>query len=93
MISHHRTESLVPVVSLPVAKSLSEDLVQLQEHLEDKEPCYILARLDDLPSEWLAISYVPDYAGVRDKVGVFIYASLLDAPDQPRHCMLQRVIL
>lgn len=65
-------ESLVSVASLPVAGSLNEDLVQLQEYLEDKEPCYILARLDDPPSEWLAISYVPDFANVRDKT---LYAS------------------
>ncbi|KAG1748929.1 actin depolymerizing protein [Suillus paluster] len=67
-----RDESLVSIASLPVAKSLSEDLVQLQEYLEDKEPCYILARLDDPPSEWLMISYVPDFANVRDKM---LYAS------------------
>lgn len=69
MISYHQTESLVSVASLSVADSLNEDLVQLQEHLEDNVPCYILARLDDPPSEWLAISYVPDFANVRDKVG------------------------
>jgi twinfilin-like protein len=65
-------ETLVSVASLPVVKSLHEDLVQLQEYLEDKEPCYVLARLDDPPSEWLAISYVPDYANVRNKT---LYAS------------------
>lgn len=67
-----RDESLVSVASLPVTESLGEDLVQLQEYLEDKEPCYILARLDDPPSEWLAISYVPDFSNVRDKM---LYAS------------------
>ncbi|KAG2120031.1 actin depolymerizing protein [Suillus clintonianus] len=65
-------ESLVSVTSLSVTESLNEDLVQLQDHLEEKEPCYILARLDDPPSEWLAISYVPDFANVRDKT---LYAS------------------
>ncbi|KAG1868790.1 actin depolymerizing protein [Suillus tomentosus] len=65
-------ESLVPVDSLPVTDSFNEDLVQLQEYLEDREPCYILARLDDPPSEWLAISYVPNPANVRDKT---LYAS------------------
>ena len=72
MISYHPTESLVPATSIPIAESLSEDLVHLQEQLEDTEPCYILARLDDPPSEWLAISYVPDSAKVRDKVGIFL---------------------
>ncbi|KAG2157606.1 actin depolymerizing protein [Suillus bovinus] len=65
-------ESLVSVASLPVADSFNEDLVQLQEYLEDKEPCYILARLDDPPSEWLAVSYVPNFANIRDKT---LYAS------------------
>lgn len=65
-------ESLVSVASLPIVDSLNEDLIQLQEHLEDNIPCYILARLDDPPSEWLAISYVPDFANVRDKT---LYAS------------------
>ena len=31
-------------------------------------PAYILVRLDDPPTEWLAIYYVPDSAKVRDKV-------------------------
>lgn len=52
--------------------SFNEDLVQLQEYLEDREPCYILARLDDPPSEWLAISYVPNFANVRDKVSIVV---------------------
>jgi twinfilin len=66
------------VASLSVAESLGEDLIQLQEHLEDKEPCYILARLDDPSSEWLAISYVPDSASVRDKVGIIVDVRLLN---------------
>jgi hypothetical protein len=74
VISHHQTESLVSVASLPIVDSLNEDLIQLQEHLEDNIPCYILARLDDPPSEWLAISYVPDFANVRDKVGPVVDA-------------------
>ncbi|KIJ63252.1 hypothetical protein HYDPIDRAFT_113217 [Hydnomerulius pinastri MD-312] len=67
-----QNESLVPVTSIEVSGSLEEDLVQLQDHLEDQEPCYILAQLDNPPSEWLLISYVPDSAKVRDKM---LYAS------------------
>ncbi|KIJ17140.1 hypothetical protein PAXINDRAFT_167919 [Paxillus involutus ATCC 200175] len=67
-----QNESLVPVTSVEVAGSLDDDLALLQDHLEDNVPCYILARLDDPPSEWLAISYVPDAATVRAKM---LYAS------------------
>lgn len=31
-------------------------------------PAYVLTRLDNPPTEWLAINYVPDSAKVRDKV-------------------------
>ncbi|KAL4075398.1 hypothetical protein V8B97DRAFT_1575866 [Scleroderma yunnanense] len=67
-----RNESLVPVVSVDVAGSLEDDLGQLGAHLDDKDPCYILTRLDDPASEWLAIAYVPEIASVRDKM---LYAS------------------
>lgn len=46
----------------------SQDLDMLQDMLDDDIPAYILARLDDAPSQWLAITYVPDAAKVRDKV-------------------------
>lgn len=48
--------------------SLLEDLDRLGDILEDNVPSYVLTRLDDPPTEWLAISYVPDSAKVRDKV-------------------------
>ena len=35
--------------------------------LQDDSPAYVLAKLDP-PSDWIAISYVPDSAKVRDKV-------------------------
>ncbi|EGN96204.1 hypothetical protein SERLA73DRAFT_185832 [Serpula lacrymans var. lacrymans S7.3] len=65
-------ESLAPVAVIDVSGSLEEDLLQLQDLLDDKEPAYVLTRLDDPPSEWLAINYVPDSATVRDKM---LYAS------------------
>ena len=46
--------------------SLEEDLDKLSDILQDDVPAYILAKLDE--SGWLAISYVPDNAKVRDKV-------------------------
>lgn len=62
------TESLVSVTSVSVSGTLDDDLALLQDHLEENVPCYVLARLDNPPSEWLIISYVPDAAQVRQKV-------------------------
>jgi len=71
-----QNESLVPVTSVDASGSLDDDLAILQDHLEEDVPCYILARLDDPPSEWLAISYAPDSAKVRQKM---LYASTRNA--------------
>ncbi|KAI6129077.1 hypothetical protein EV401DRAFT_807599 [Pisolithus croceorrhizus] len=67
-----QNESLVSVASIDVVGSLEEDLASLDSYLSDKDPCYVLTRLDDPSSEWLLISYVPDGAKVRDKM---LYAS------------------
>ncbi|KAH8106779.1 actin depolymerizing protein [Cristinia sonorae] len=66
-----RNESLVLDEAVPVAGLLSEDFGNLSGILEENVPAYILAKLDE-PSSWLAISYVPDTAKVRDKM---LYAS------------------
>lgn len=66
----HLPESLVPDGITPPEGTFEEDLDKLQSILEDEVPAYILARLDEPPSEWLAIYYVPDSAKVRDKVRV-----------------------
>jgi len=65
---------LVHDQSIPVGGTFQEDLEQLQgtEVLQDDIPAYLLIRLDDPPTEWLAIYYVPDSAKVRDKM---LYAS------------------
>lgn len=52
--------------STPANGSLEEDLDKLGDILQDDVPAYILTKLDE--SGWLAISYVPDNAKVRDKV-------------------------
>ncbi|KAL1744562.1 hypothetical protein HDZ31DRAFT_82612 [Schizophyllum fasciatum] len=65
-------ESLVHAASVPVGGQLSDDLPKLQELLGDSEPAYVLAKLDDPSSDWLAIHYVPDSAKVREKM---LYAS------------------
>ncbi|ESK94229.1 protein tyrosine kinase [Moniliophthora roreri MCA 2997] len=69
-----QNESLVHDLSIPISGTLQEDLEKLQDDsvLKDDVPAYILAKLDDPPSEWLAIYYVPDSAKVRDKM---LYAS------------------
>ncbi|KAF8432416.1 actin depolymerizing protein [Boletus edulis BED1] len=71
-----QNESLVPVTSVSVSGTLDDDLALLHDHLEEKVPCYVLARLDNPPSEWLVISYVPDAAQVRQKM---LYASTRNA--------------
>lgn len=61
-------------MSEPVSGSLVHDLNRLQDILEDNVPSYVLVRLDEPPTEWLAVYYVPDSAKVRDKVRVLCNA-------------------
>jgi twinfilin len=61
-------EALVVDATVPPLSTLESDLNRLQSLLDDTVPAYVLARLDDPPSAWLAIHYVPDTASVRDKV-------------------------
>ncbi|KAK2467012.1 hypothetical protein APHAL10511_001270 [Amanita phalloides] len=65
---------LVHDLSIPARAAATDDLLLLQDPLvlHDNTPAYILARLDDPPSLWTAISYVPDNAKIRDKM---LYAS------------------
>jgi hypothetical protein len=60
-----------------VSGPLEEDLSQLQELVKDDTPAYLLVRLDDPPSGWLAITYIPDSSKVRDKVNAKSLAALL----------------
>jgi twinfilin-like protein len=60
-------ESLVHTDSIDGSSTLDEDFELLQTKIQEDAPAYILARLDD-GRGWLAISYVPDSAKVRDKV-------------------------
>jgi twinfilin-like protein len=61
-------EALVEAASWPKALDLMKDFEHISGYVEDNVPAYLLVRLDTVPSEWLAISYVPDTARVRDKV-------------------------
>ncbi|KAF8078071.1 hypothetical protein FPV67DRAFT_1463996 [Lyophyllum atratum] len=65
-------EILVHDLTIPITSSFEEDLGLLQELdiLADNIPAYILAKV--APSDWIAVSYVPDSAKVRDKM---LYAS------------------
>ena len=61
-------EALVTDATIPLSSTLENDLNRLQSLLDDNIPAYVLVRLDDPPSAWLAIHYVPDSAKIRDKV-------------------------
>ncbi|KAG5717977.1 Twinfilin [Termitomyces sp. T112] len=62
---------MVPVLlSFLVSVLTILDLPLLPDVLQDNVPAYILAKVS--PSDWLAISYVPESAKVRDKM---LYAS------------------
>ncbi|KZT42030.1 actin depolymerizing protein [Sistotremastrum suecicum HHB10207 ss-3] len=65
-----KNESLVPDTTISVQGQFEDDLEKLQDILEDSVPAYILARKTS--AEWIAISYIPDTARVRDKM---LYAS------------------
>lgn len=68
-------------LSIPASGStLAGDLEKQKDEnvlqLDDNIPAYILARLDEPASDsWLAISYVPDTAKVRDKVRLILSSS------------------
>ncbi|KAF8576390.1 actin depolymerizing protein [Ramaria rubella] len=66
-----RDELIVLDSTTPAQGDLSSDLNTLQDLLQHDSPAYVLAKLDD-PAQWLAITYVPDSARVRDKM---LYAS------------------
>src|SRR6267142_3118015 len=61
-------EALVTDATVPPSSTLETDLTCLQSLLDDHVPAYVLVRLDDPPSAWLAVHYVPDTANIRDKV-------------------------
>lgn len=61
-------ESLVPVTTVAAKSSFSENLAALQSHIKPNVASYvILSRYDDAP-RFLAITYIPDAAPVRQKM-------------------------
>ncbi|KAK0225231.1 actin depolymerizing protein [Armillaria nabsnona] len=63
-------ELLVHDLSVPVQGTLAEDLAKLQdpEIISDDVPAYILVRLDEPPTQWLVIDYVPEGTKIRSKM-------------------------
>lgn len=68
LVSIHK-ESLVPVASLPSkAPSFVDNLPILQTHLQPDVALYVLLRRYDDEPKFIAITYVPDAAPVRQKM-------------------------
>lgn len=62
-------ESLVPVTTLPAkSSSFAENLAGLKGHLKPDAALYIILRRFDSAPHFLAITYVPDSARVRQKM-------------------------
>ncbi len=63
---HH--ESLVPRSSIPASSSFAADLAHVGPALEPTTPLYVLLRRDEsAPDGFVAVTYVPDAAPVRQK--------------------------
>mmetsp|Transcript_21790 Transcript_21790/g.33859 ORF Transcript_21790/g.33859 Transcript_21790/m.33859 type:complete len:358 (-) Transcript_21790:45-1118(-) len=63
------------VTSGPMGGSIEADFGAVQGHLQPKEPCYILFRLEDSsnssssnPQRWLMMTYAPDIALIKAKM-------------------------
>ncbi|KPM43699.1 hypothetical protein AK830_g2859 [Neonectria ditissima] len=62
-------ESLVPVTTLPASSSSFDDnLASLQPHIKPNVALYIILRRFDAAPRFLAVTYVPDEAPVRQKM-------------------------
>ena len=61
-------EALVPVTTLPSKSSFTENLATLQSYLKPDVALYIILRRFDTAPHFLAITYVPDEAKVRQKM-------------------------
>ena len=68
-------ETVVYVTSAPFGKDLKSDFESFTKHLQPKEPCYIIFRLEDAAStvssnfqRWLLVTYAPDVAFIKSKM-------------------------
>jgi twinfilin len=67
-------ETLVHDHSFELSGSFEQDLPLLQSLVTDDAPAYVLVRLDQPSTDWLAVTYIPETAKVRDKVSDGILA-------------------
>ena len=68
-------DKMVQTGSAQVSGNAEQDFAGIQKHLEAKNPCYLIYRLDTTTihgHEWLLISYVPDGSPVKARM---LYAS------------------
>ncbi|KAL2693634.1 hypothetical protein Neosp_000194 [[Neocosmospora] mangrovei] len=69
LLASIENESLVPVATLPsTSSSFGENLASLQPHIKTDVALYIILRRYDSAPKFLAITYVPDAARVRQKM-------------------------
>lgn len=62
-------ESLIPGPTIPLSSTFSSDLSSLAPHLTPQSAAYILLKLDgDASDGYVAVTYVPDTAPVRQKM-------------------------
>jgi len=62
---------LVPTGSCPLGGNYEDDLDKIPTYLDEKEPSFIIFRLDEKSSQgylWVLMCYVPDKAKVREKM-------------------------
>ncbi|RYO83712.1 hypothetical protein DL766_008635 [Monosporascus sp. MC13-8B] len=63
------SESLTPVTTLPGASAdFARNLEQLRPHLKENEALYVILRRHDSAPRFVAVTYVPDAAKVRQKM-------------------------
>ncbi|RYP52136.1 hypothetical protein DL768_002686 [Monosporascus sp. mg162] len=63
------SESLTPLTTLPSASAdFARNLEQLRPHLKENEALYVILRRHDSAPRFVAITYVPDAAKVRQKM-------------------------
>lgn len=69
LLASIKNESLVPGATIPLQSSFESDLDQLQTHLTPTKAHYILLKIaPESPNGYVAITYVPNAAPVRQKM-------------------------
>ncbi|KAI6855236.1 actin monomer binding protein-like protein [Hortaea werneckii] len=62
-------EQLVPTTTLAASSaSFSDDLHKLQDHLSQDRAAYVLVKTQDAPDGYVAVTFVPNAAPVRQKM-------------------------